>query len=130
MGAAENKKLILDAFNAWVRGDGSVIDLFADDVTWTVIGSTPVSQTYKSKRAFLDGAVRPLTEKLTGAIKPALREITAEGDRVILEWHGQTIGKNGAPYNQTYCWAMKIKDGKIIEGIAYLDTELISRLWN
>ncbi len=129
MSAAENKKLILDAFNLWVEGRGSVIDLFNDDVKWTVIGSTPVSHTYRSKREFLQGAVRPLTEKLSGAIKPMLRAITAEDDRVVLEWQGQTAGKNGQPYNQTYCWVMKIQSGKVIEGIAYLDTELISNLW-
>ncbi|HUA33864.1 MAG TPA: nuclear transport factor 2 family protein [Candidatus Binataceae bacterium] len=129
MSAAENKKLILDAFNSWVRGDGSVIDLFSDDVKWTVIGSTPVSRAYQSKREFLDGAVKPLTEKLSGAIKPALRALTAEDDRVVLEWQGQTSGKNGKPYYQTYCWVMKIQNGKVIEGIAYLDTELISNLW-
>ena len=129
MSTADNKKLILDAFNGWVRGDGSVIDLFADDVKWTVIGSTPVSRTYKTKREFLDGAVRPLTEKLSGAIKPTLRAITAEDDRVVLEWQGQTSGKNGKPYNQTYCWVMQIQNGQIVEGIAYLDTELISNLW-
>ena len=129
MSAAENKELILDAFNSRIRGDGSVIDFFDDNVTWTVIGSTPVSRTYKSKREFFDGAVRPLTEKLTGAIRPTLRDVTAENDRVVLEWQGRTTGKNGQPYDQTYCWVMKMQGGKVIEGIAYLDTELISNLW-
>lgn len=130
MGAAENKKLVDDAFKAWTRGEGGAFfDLLADDVTWTVIGSTAVSRTYKSKKEFLDGAVRPLSEKLNGAIKPTVREILADGDKVALQWEGHAAGKNGVPYDQTYCWVMRIESGKVREGTAYLDTELITRVW-
>ena len=50
MSAVENKKLVQDAFAAWARGDGTAFfNLLADDVQWTVIGSSPVSRTYPSK---------------------------------------------------------------------------------
>lgn len=130
MSAIENKKLIQDAFDAWSRGDGNAFfDLLADDVKWTVIGSTPVSRAYLSKQAFIEGAVRPLGHKLSGAIAPTLRDIIAEDDRVVLQWDGHATGKNGLTYDQTYCWVMRIENGKVREGIAYLDTELIARLW-
>jgi uncharacterized protein len=130
MGAAENKKLIQDAFSAWSGGDGGAFfNLLADDVTWTVIGSTAVSRTYKSKKEFLEGAVRPLGQRINGAIQPTLRDILVEGDKVALQWDGHAIGTNGTEYNQTYCWIMRIEDGKVREGTAYLDTELIARLW-
>ena len=130
MGAAENKKLIQDTFNEWSRGDGQAFfNLLADDVTWTVIGSTAVSRTYKSKQEFLEGAVRPLGEKLRGAIQPSLLDILAEGHKLALQWEGHAVGKNGTPYEQTYCWVMRIENGKVREGTAYLDTELIRQLW-
>jgi len=130
MDTTGNKKLIQDAFNAWIRGNGTAFfDLLADDVCWTVIGSTPVSRVYESKQAFLDGAARPLGEKLSGTIKPTVRDIIVEGDRVVLQWDGQATGKNGTLYQQTYCWVMKIDNGRVREGIAYLDTELIIQLW-
>ena len=67
MSTAENKKLVQDAFAAWARGEGNaVFNLLADDVHWTVIGSTPVSRTYFSKREFVEGAVKPLGEILVG----------------------------------------------------------------
>jgi ketosteroid isomerase-like protein len=28
-----------------------------------------------------------------------------------------------------YCWVMRLTDGKVVEGTAYLDTELISQIW-
>jgi ketosteroid isomerase-like protein len=130
MSAAENKKIVEDAFAKWSRGDGGAFfALLAEDVRWTVIGSTPVSRTYTSKRAFQEGAVQPLGEKLSGAIQPTVRDLIAEGDKVALQWEGRGTGKNGTIYHQTYCWVMQFENGKVREGTAYLDTELITQLW-
>jgi ketosteroid isomerase-like protein len=130
MSTVENKKLVQEAFAAWARGEGNaVFNLLADDVHWTVIGSTPVSRTYLSKREFFDGAVKPLGEKLAGTIQPTVRAVYGDDDTVIVQWDGRATGKNGTLYNQTYCWVMRIQGGKVREGTAYLDTELISQLW-
>lgn len=131
MSTAENKKLIQDAFTAWARGDGmAFFKLLAEDVRWTVIGSTPVSRTYSSRDAFVEGAVKPLTGKLAGPIVPTVRDLIAEGDKVVLQWEGRSSGKNGTIYHQTYCWVMRMEGGKVREGTAYLDTELITQIWS
>jgi ketosteroid isomerase-like protein len=104
--------------------------LLADDVHWTVIGSTPVSRTYTSKEAFLEGAVQQLNSRLAGPLIPTVRDIIADGDRVALQWDGRATGRNGSIYAQTYCWVMRFENGKVREGTAYLDTELITQLWN
>jgi len=130
MGTTENKKLIQDAFAGWARGDSNAFfNLLAEDVRWTVIGNTPVSRTYTSRAEFVDGAAKPLTAKLAGPIVPTVRDVIAEGDKVVLQWEGRSSGKNGTIYHQTYCWVMRFADGKVREGTAYLDTELISQLW-
>ena len=130
MGTAENKRLIQDAFAGWARGDtNAFFNLLAEDVRWTVIGNTPVSRTYTSRAEFVDGAAKPLTAKLAGPIVPTVRDVIAEGDKVVLQWEGRSSGKNGTIYHQTYCWVMRLADGKVREGTAYLDTELISQLW-
>jgi uncharacterized protein len=130
MSAGENRKLVEDAFAKWSRGDGSAFfALLADDVHWTVIGSTPVSRTYTSKRAFQEGAVQPLGTKLAGAIMPTVRDILTDGEKVALQWEGRATAKNGTIYNQTYCWVMRFENGKVCEGTAYLDTELITQIW-
>ena len=129
MSAAENKKMVQDMFAAWSRGQGGFLDLLADDVHWTVIGSTAVSRTYTSKRAFVEGAVKPLGEKISGAIQPTLRDVIADGDKVVLQWDGRAVGRNGTLYNQTYCWVMRVENGKVREGTAYLDTEMVAQLF-
>ena len=130
MSATENKRLVEDAFAKWARGDGSAFfALLADDVHWTVIGTTPVSRTYLSKQAFVEGAVQPLTGKLATGIQPTVRDILADGEKVALQWEGRATAKNGTIYHQTYCWVMRFEGGKVREGTAYLDTELIAQIW-
>jgi ketosteroid isomerase-like protein len=131
MSAAENKALIQQAFAKWAGGDAdAVFSLLADDVHWTVIGSTPVSRSYKSKREFLEGAVQPLTAQLATPIEPTVLDVIAERDKVAVQWDGRASAKNGKPYNQRYCWIMRLEQGRVREGVAYLDTELISQLWS
>ncbi len=130
MSAAENKKLIQDVFTAWAGGDGmAFFNTLAEDVQWTVIGTSPVSRTYTSRQAFVDGAAKPLTAKLAGPIQPTVVNIIAEGDNVVLQWEGKATTKAGRPYNNSYCWVMRVADGKVREGTAYIDTELVADLW-
>jgi len=55
--------------------------------------------------------------------------VIAEGDNVVLQWEGRATTKSGKPYNNSYCWVMRIENGKVREGTAYIDTELVSELW-
>ena len=48
---------------------------------------------------------------------------------VALTWEGRASAKNGAIYHQTYCWVMRFENGKVREGTAYLDTDLINQVW-
>jgi ketosteroid isomerase-like protein len=125
-----NSKLIADAFAAWEHGDyGPFLETVADDVTWTVIGSTPISGTFESKQAFLDGAVLPLHERLAGSIRGTLVDVLEDGDHVILRWKGESASKSGRPYHQVYCWVLRLEGGMVVEVTAYLDTELVTRMF-
>ncbi|HYA34760.1 MAG TPA: nuclear transport factor 2 family protein [Candidatus Binataceae bacterium] len=131
MSESENKSLIRQALSLWAAGNANAFfDLLADDVRWTVIGSTRISRAFTSKRAFLDGAVQPLMAQLATPIKPSILDVIAEGDKVVVQWDGSATAKNGKPYNQRYCWVIRVVDGRVREGIAYLDTELVSQLWS
>lgn len=129
MSSAENKKLVRDAFDAWSRGDGrAFFKLVADDVHWTVIGSTPISGTYHSKREFRD-VVRRLSEQFTTDLKVTVRDVFADGDKVAIQFESHAAARNGTPYDQTYCWVTRLEDGRVREVIAYLDTELVTKLF-
>lgn len=130
MDTSENQKRIAEAFTAWEHGDVQpFLEIVSDDVVWTVIGSTTISGVFHGKQAFLDGAMKPLFARLAEPIKASVRNVFADGDHVILQWDGQSRSNSGKPYQQTYCWVMRLADGVVVEVAAYLDTELISAMF-
>jgi hypothetical protein len=131
MDSGQNREIIESAFSRWVNGDRTAFnELLAEDLHWTVIGKTAVSGSYNSKREFLEGAGSKMGEKLATPIQPTLRHVIADRNMVALVFDGQARGKNGTDYEQTYCWVLRLENGKIREGTAYLDTELITRLFS
>ena len=117
----ENKRLIQQGYDNWANGTGSFFDLLAEDVQWTITGSTPLSKTYTSKKQFIDEVINPLNERLSKKIIPKVSGLYADGDMVTAIWSGKATAIDGKPYNATYCWNMQVKNGKIVKVIAFLD---------
>ena len=123
----ENKQLLQQIFGALEQGNGRpFVDSFADDVRWTVMGTTKWSRTYAGKKAVLDELLGPLRERLVDRVKVAARRILADDDCVVVEASGQATTKSGKPYNNTYCWIFRLDGGKVHEITEYLDTELVA----
>ncbi|MGX1675539.1 nuclear transport factor 2 family protein [Streptomyces sp. NPDC055400] len=56
--------------------------------------------------------------------QPSLGAVVASDHQVIAEWRLQaTIAATGQPYDQHYCWAFDLVDGRITEIREYLDTK-------
>jgi uncharacterized protein len=129
--AEENKELVRKAFRPWESGEsGPFFELIADDVRWTVIGTTPASGVFESKQALVDAAFGPLLDRLDGPLIATFREVAADGDRVFLRFDSEGRTKRGGlRYGQVYCWAMTMRDRQIVEIVAYLDTELLARVF-
>ena len=121
-----NRNLVRDAFARWEAGDfAAVLDLMAEDLEWTIIGSTAISGTYASRQAFQDAVGNMLRKAFKGPIKPTIRKVIADGRdvAVLFESHAETHA--GPDYDQVYCWALEVVDGRIRRGTAYLDTAMI-----
>ncbi|MDR6990255.1 nuclear transport factor 2 family protein [Luteimonas sp. 3794] len=126
--AHDNAAQIRAAFEAWRIGQGSVFDLLADDVVWTVAGDSPVSGTYRSKQAFLDEAVAPITAQLATPILPQMTRIVADGAHVVVLWQGTATARNGDAYRNHYAWHLELADGRIVRATAFLDTWALAQL--
>lgn len=122
-----NRQAVRAAFAPWEQGDSRpFFELIDDNVSWTVIGSTPISGTYHGKAAFLTDAAAKLTDRFSSPLTATILDVSADGDKVFLQWTGSATSKTGMDYNQTYCWVLTMHDGRIVEAIAYLDTELVA----
>lgn len=129
MGASENKQIVRNNFEQLAHGNGApLLDSLADDVQWTIIGTTRLSKTFDGKQAVIDELLVPFREALVeGHIHIHVDNLLADGDYVVVQGRGEAMTKRGVPYNNTYCWVYRFGDGKIRSITEYLDTELVTR---
>ncbi len=129
MGSSENKQLVQGVFDELARGNGQpFMDLLADDARWRAIGTSPWARTYEGKRAIVDELMRPLFRQFADQYTAHATRIIAEDEFVVVEARGQVTTKAGRPYDQTYCYVLRMDDGKVRELTEYLDTDLVNRV--
>jgi ketosteroid isomerase-like protein len=127
MGAAENKQFISNMFIELSKGNAEAfLGSIADDVRYTIIGTTKYSGTFNGKQELINKLLGPLTAQLEGGIAVTPDNLIADGDYVAMQAHGKAQSKNGRSYNNTYCHVFRIVNGKVHEVTEYLDTELVT----
>jgi ketosteroid isomerase-like protein len=107
--------------------EGRFLDAFgmiAEDGTYTIIGTTQASGTYRGRAEVL-GRLIPI---LSGFIAPpALKfsHILVDGDRAVLLGKGAGVGPTG-PYEQPYyAFSLRIGDQEVFEIVEFLDTTML-----
>lgn len=127
MGAAENKKLIQEMFAELSKGNApAFLNALADDVRFTIIGTTKYSGTFNGKQELVNKLLQPLGAQIEGGLTITPENFIAEGDFVAMQARGKSTTKSGKPYNNTYCQVFRIANGKVQELTEYLDTELVT----
>jgi hypothetical protein len=127
MSVDANRTILRRVFDATAQGDGrAFIETLADDVTWTIIGSTAWSCTYSGKQKVMAELLGPLSDQLDGPNTIIADHMIAEGDRVAVVGHGQNRTKTGNDYRNSYCWIIRMAGGKMAEITEFADTHLIA----
>ncbi len=128
MSTDANKALLQHVYAEVSKGNpGALLDHLADDVQWTIIGTTALSGTRHGKDAVIETLLKPLRARLAdGPLVFTPERFIAEGEHVVMQARGQATAKSGKPYNNVYCIVARIVDGKIKEMTDYIDTELIT----
>ena len=127
MTAIENKQFIQNIFAELAQGNSRpLVEAMADDFRWTVTGSTKWSRTYEGKQAVLNELLAPLRSMIADRIRTVPQRVFADGDHVIVEARGNNTTKTGKPYNNTYCFVIRLAEGRIREITEYMDTALVT----
>ncbi len=126
----KNKEIVLTSFDHWNSGTGGPFELLASDADWTIVGSSPLSKTYRSRQRFLDEVIGPFNARMSKPLVPSVRGIYADGDMVIIFFDAAAIAKDGKPYHNTYTWYLQMKDGKVIHATAFFNTRDFDEFWN
>jgi ketosteroid isomerase-like protein len=127
MGAAENKQFIINTFAELSKGNGDAfLGALADDIRFTIIGTSKYSGTFKGKQELISKLLAPLNAQVEGGMAITPDNLIAEGDFVVMQARGKALSKNGQRYDNTYCHVFRFANGKVQEVTEYLDTELIT----
>lgn len=125
MSASENKQLLQHIYTELSKGNsGPFLENMAEDVRWTIMGTTRWSKTYEGKQAILTELLGPLFAQFADQYTATAHRFIAEDDLVVVEVSGRVTTKSGKPYNNSYCYIFRLDGGKIQEVKEYLDTQL------
>jgi ketosteroid isomerase-like protein len=129
MTAIDNTALIQEIMDARARRDaGPFIAAMADDFVWRITGTTAWSGDYVGKADVLERLIKPLRGQFTAPNSLTLSRIIAEGDYVVAECRGNATTLAGELYANTYCFVIRVADGKLRELTEYMDTALVERV--
>jgi hypothetical protein len=126
---SRNLEIVRRAFDAWAAGTGSPFDLLAESATWTIVGQSDAAKTYPSRDAFLSEVIRPFNARMRVGLTPNVRATYADGDTVIVLFDAQGAAQDGLPYENSYAWFLDLRDGRIINAIAFFDSIQFNDLW-
>jgi hypothetical protein len=122
-----NRSTITAIMEAMSRGETRpFVDAMADDFTWRMTGTTAWSGTYTGKADVQQRLLRSLRELWGTRYKSTPSRILADGDHVVVETRGEVTTKTGKPYNNSYCFVIRMRDDKMVDLTEYFDTELVS----
>lgn len=126
---AGNKAIVQRSFDAWAAGTGSPFDLLADKASWTIAGNSVASRAYPTKEAFMREVIRPFNARMSAGIKPTIKSITADGDRVVIHFDAAGTARDGMPYVNTYAWFFHMEGGRVTRAFAFFDAIAFNDLW-
>jgi uncharacterized protein len=118
------RKVLQDYLDALTAGDlDAIAASFAPDATWSLHGTLPLSGTKTGRAAIMEFLVSAGSLYQPGTQRFTFGDITAEGDRAVLEWRVTGIASaTGRAYDNSYCGVFVIRDGQIAEVREYLDS--------
>ena len=99
------------------------------DRVWTIVGSSPLAKTYRSKRDFIEEVIDPFNARMAKPLVPAVRGIFADGDMVITLFDAAATTKENKPYQNTYTWHFQMKDDRVVKAIAFFDNRDFDDFW-
>ncbi|KEF63714.1 uncharacterized protein A1O9_01692 [Exophiala aquamarina CBS 119918] len=102
----------------------------SDDLIWTTNGSSPISGRYTSKQDYVDRVLKPMHEIVDKLPAPTVKHTFVDGYWAVVHWRCEGVkAKNGANYDQDYCWLLRTNgqaENKIVEILSWFDPNRLS----
>lgn len=129
MTVIENKALVQKIMDARAMRDPEPFRAaMADDFVWHITGSTAWSGSYNGKTEVIERLLRPLYAQFTAPSSITATRILADEDYVVVQAKGDATTRSGERYANTYCFVIRVENGKLLELTEYMDTALVDRV--
>lgn len=123
---SDANRATIQAFVAANNRGEDILPFLADDATWWVPGHWMFGGTYRKQE------LATVFEKVSAVmdVKPrfTVHAMTAEEDRVAVDCAGSGRFADGEPFEQSYHFLFRLRDGKIVEGKEFMNTAYISKV--
>jgi len=119
----QNKQVVLNFINAMGKGDAeAAAPCLAPDAFTLAKGFGKFAGVRQHDLILATiGAFRKL---VPDGMQPVIQSVTAEGDRVVVEFEGNATLSNGASYCNQYCMVFTLQGGRIKQVNEYFCTIL------
>jgi len=129
-----NREIVANAFASWMNGSGYVASIFAEQMTWEIVGRSVVSAKYPNTQAFVDEVLHPFGARFSHdrPFRPTkIRGLFSDESQnaVIVIWDGEGVTTAGTVYENSYAWIMRLSGGKVVDGTAFYDSIAFNELW-
>ena len=125
----QNKQVVLTFIEAMGKGDAAAAAPCIAEDTFTLakgFGKFAGVRTHDTILATIDA----FSKLMPGGMEPTIHSVTAEGDRVVVEFEGNGTLVNGEDYCNEYCMVFSLADGRIKQVNEYFCTILADeKLW-
>ena len=124
MQTEDTRRLIEDYYATLPTGDrDKLASLFSEDVEWYPPESAPIGP-FKGREAVtaeLGGdTLKRLFQMRT--FRLTVHKIVADGDTAVVQQAISASTRDGAQYDNEYCWVYTCRDGRIARIVEYADT--------
>jgi ketosteroid isomerase-like protein len=119
----QNKQVVLKFIHAMGSSDvDTAAGCLSPDVVTISKGFSKFAGTHRYEA--MVGMIQGFKKVLPTGLRPTVHSVTAEGQRVVVEYEGNAVTSQGKPYCNQYCMIFTLSDGKISQIHEYLCTKL------
>lgn len=124
-----NKKVVLKFIDAMGKGDADTAATCITKDTFTLAKGFGKFAGVRTHDIIL-ATIASFKELMPEGMSPDIVSVTAEDDRVVVEFEGNGTLVNGEDYSNQYCMVFTLADGKISKVHEYFCTVLADeKLW-
>jgi hypothetical protein len=123
----QNKQVVLSFIDAMARGDATAAEPCITEDAYTLAKGFGKFAGVRHRDTIL-ATIEAFATLVPEGMQPTIDSVTAEGNRVVVEFEGNATLRNGESYNNQYCMVFTLRDGRISQVNEYFCTILADKV--